>query len=78
LDREGLSAIDHGFLHPYDQQKTPCLTGSAKEPGTNFSDKIIDIIKAGNNRKAYAISIIPSQNSAAFYRKQLLIRLLVA
>jgi hypothetical protein len=58
--------------------KIPCLTGSAKGSGTNFSEEIIDIIKARNNRKAYAISIIPSQDLQAFYRKQLLTRLLAA
>jgi len=54
------------------------LTGSAKGSGTNFSAEIIDIIKAGNNRKTCAISIIPSQNSEVFYRKQLHHRLLAA
>jgi len=54
------------------------LTGSAKRSGTNFSQEIIDIFKAGNNRMAYAISIIPSLDSEAFYRKQLHIRLLAA
>jgi len=58
--------------------KIPCLTGSAKGSGTNFSAEIIDIIKAGNNRKTCAISIIPSQNSEVFYRKQLHHRLLAA
>jgi hypothetical protein len=58
--------------------KVHCLTGSAKGSGTNFSEEIIDIIKARNNRKAYAISIIPSQDSEAFYRKEHLARFLAA
>jgi hypothetical protein len=73
LDR---SAIDHGFLHPYDLEKTPYLAGSAKGSGTNFSGEIIDIIKAGNNRKACAISLILSQDSEVFHRKHLPSRLL--
>jgi hypothetical protein len=43
LDRERPSAIDHGFLHPYDLEKTPCLAGSAKGSGTNFSGEIIAV-----------------------------------
>jgi hypothetical protein len=56
---------------PYDYRKAPCLAGSEKGSGTNFSEKIIDISKAGNNRKACAISIIPSQRPEALIRKQL-------
>ena len=46
--------------------ETPCLTGNAKEFGTNFSEEIIDMIKAGTYRKACAILIILSQDSGHF------------
>jgi hypothetical protein len=55
-----------------------CLTASAKGSGTNFSEEIIDIIEAGKNGKAYTISIISSEGSESFYRKQLDLRLLAA
>jgi hypothetical protein len=72
LDRERPSAIDHGFFRENDLQKTPCLTDSANGSGTTFPGEMIDIIKAGSSGKACTIPIIPSQNSEAPNRKQLL------